>query len=278
VKIWAIAANTYRKSVRNKTLIFMFLLSLFIIMFAPAFSFLDLVHATKVVKDVGLAATSLFGMLIGLFLASTEIAGEVRDRTAHNVLAKPVTRLEFILGKFLGVLLVVLTAAGLMALFMCVAVVLAFRSGYTEDGGEIGLLRAASLAVANGDLSVALVRAIGLALVELAFVTGVASAFSALTGSHIISLAATALVYLLGHMNPGLRTIAAQADSAPLRLFMTGLLRVVPNLARFNLRDEAVLNQMVLPWSKFWMSLGYGLLFTAFALVVGYLFFRRKEI
>jgi len=278
MKIWAIAANTYKKSARNKTLIFMFLLSLFIIMFAPAFSFLDLVHATKVVKDVGLAATSLFGMLIGIFLASTEISGEVRDHTAHNVLAKPVTRFEFILGKFLGVLLVVLTAAGLMALFMCVAIILAFRSGYVESGSEVGILKAASLAVANGDLSVTLLRAIGLTLVELAFIAGVASALSALTGSHIISLAVTALVYLLGHMNPGLRTIASQAESVSLRTFMTGLLRVIPNLSRFNLRDEAVLNQMVLPWSKFWMNVGYGLLFTAFALVVGYAFFRRKEI
>lgn len=278
MKTWAIAANTYRKSARNKTLIFLFLVSLFIIMFAPAFSFLDLVHATKVVKDVGLAATSLFGMLIGLFLASTEIAGEVKDRTAHNVLAKPVTRLEFILGKFLGVVLVVLTAAGLMALFMCVAIVLAFRSSYVEAGVQVGVLKAASLAVANGDLSVALLRAFALAVVELVFIAAVASALSAITGSYIISLAVTALVYLLGHMNPGLRTIASQADSVGLRVFMMGILRVVPNLSRFNLRDEAVLNQMVLPWTKFWMHVGYGFLFTAVAIAVGYAFFRRKEI
>ncbi len=113
--IKGIAVNTFRESARNKMF---YLLVFFGILFALSsklVSFLTLGDAMKVLKDTGLAAINFFCVLIAIFTGINLVYKEIEKKTVFNILSKPVSRDEFIIGKFLGLALTMLTALGAMA-------------------------------------------------------------------------------------------------------------------------------------------------------------------
>ena len=76
------------------------------------FGMLTVGDETKIIKDIGLAAMQFFSMLIAVMMSMILISREVDSRTVFNILAKPVRRWQFILGKYLG--LVSIVAANLV--------------------------------------------------------------------------------------------------------------------------------------------------------------------
>jgi len=127
-KVLAIAGNAFRETVRQPVFCILLGIALAMIALSPSFAMFTLFEDVKLVKDMGLSTVLLAGLLLAVLSASNVVAEEVRGRTALMVVARPVGRGAFVLGKFLGILLAQLAAAYLLSIVL----VLTVRVGVPE--------------------------------------------------------------------------------------------------------------------------------------------------
>jgi Cu-processing system permease protein len=113
LRVWAIAINTFREAVRDKVLYGVLGFASLNLLFTLALAELSLHEQRRVVLDVGLAAISFFSVVIAIFLGSSLLYKEIEKKTLYVILPKPIRRHEFLLGKYLGI---VVTAAVFVAI------------------------------------------------------------------------------------------------------------------------------------------------------------------
>src|SRR5262245_65935938 len=80
-------------------------------------SFLTVGSEEKIVKDIGLASISLFGVATAIFVGVGLVFKEIEKRTVYTLVAKPIRRSQFILGKYLGLVLVLAVNVAVMTCF-----------------------------------------------------------------------------------------------------------------------------------------------------------------
>lgn len=113
-RIWAVATNTATQLVRMKILIFLLVLSVIIVGAGFAFPVMNPEQQLKLLKYVSLGALQLFSMVMAITATALLIPRDLEDRTLYTILSKPVPRHEYLIGKLLGVLL--LLAGGLLVM------------------------------------------------------------------------------------------------------------------------------------------------------------------
>ena len=251
-RIWTIAANTLREAIRSKLLYTLLFFAILMIAAGVLLSTLSYVERERILQDIGLAAIRLFGAGIAIFVGVGLIHGEVDRRTIHTILSKPVSRTEFLLGKYFGLVLTV----WLQLVIMAVAFVF------------VSLLSGAPIDAAHA-------AAIGLTGMELMVVVAIATLFSSFTTPLLASLFSLG-VYLVGHLTRDLREIGAQADLESVSRATTLLHRTLPDLEVFNLSIQAA-HGLPIPASDIWLPVLYGLLYSAILLGIATFLFERRD-
>src|SRR5213593_2039997 len=139
-RISAIALNTFREAIRHRILYLLLIFAVTMISFAQILSLLTVGSEEKIIKDFGLASIDIFGVLTSVFVGIGLVSKEIERRTVYTLLAKPIHRFEFILGKYAGLTLTLLVNTGVMTLWfflvlalkgmfdrhLCIAVLLLF--------------------------------------------------------------------------------------------------------------------------------------------------------
>jgi ABC-type transport system involved in multi-copper enzyme maturation permease subunit len=206
----------------------------------------------RVTRDLGLAAMSLVGVLLIILVGSGLVQKEIERQTVLTVLAKPVHRAEFLVGKYLG----------LMAMVTMVFVAMV-------------LLLAGVLFIREGQVSPAVLVAAGFTYGELAVMTGVAVAFSSFV-SPALSGVFTLALFAMGHFSGDLLHFAEQAGTESLAWTARGVYLVLPHLDTFNLRAEAAYGILPEP-SVVVGAAAYAVLYSACLVAVGCGIFSRRE-
>jgi ABC-type transport system involved in multi-copper enzyme maturation permease subunit len=253
LRIWAIANNTVRQAIRSKLLYTLLFFALVLIGAGVLVSTLSYVEHTRIVQDIGLAAIRIFGMGIAIFVGVGLIHGEVDRRTIYTILSKPVSRSEFIAGKFLGLVLTIWLQLAIMSLAF-VSVSLAV--GAPVDAGHLA--------------------ALGLIAVELMLMVAVATLFSAFTTPMLASLF-TLGIYFTGHLSRDLYELGQQANMQGLAMVTGALYWSLPDLESFNLTVEAV-HGLAIPASAIWLPVAYGLLYSSLVLMGAAFLFERRDL
>src|SRR5881397_217386 len=123
-RIGAITTNTLTELTRQKVFYILLIFALVLIgssVFMARFSFQQ---EFQILKDVSLGAMSIFSSLLAIVATARLIPQDIEDRTVYTILAKPVPRFEYLLGKLLGVLLLlaistlVMSAVFVLVLYM----------------------------------------------------------------------------------------------------------------------------------------------------------------
>ena len=250
--IRGIAVNTFKESARNKMF---YLLVFFGILFALSsklVSFLTLGDTMKVLKDTGLAAINFFCVLIAVFTGINLVYKEIERKTVFNILSKPVSRDDFIIGKFLGLALTMLTALGSMAVIFFAFVAL--------SGGGL-------------DLKIALY--FFMLFLELLVIIAISLLFSSFT-TPILSFIFTVSLYLIGQV---MWTYNEFKDLLAIPAWRTAtqvLYYLLPNLDKFNIKNEVVTGAAIAPLSVLFASL-YAAAYVLALLAVTILIFRKRE-
>ncbi|HXI02189.1 MAG TPA: ABC transporter permease [Candidatus Saccharimonadales bacterium] len=251
MKLYAIAINTFREAIRDRILYLILAFAIVLILASRAISLLTVGSEEKIVKDLGLAAISLFGVATAIFVGVGLVFKEIEKRTIYTLTSKPIRRSQFILGKYLGLALVLLVNLSIMTLAFYL---LLWMKGYLD---------------AN------LWKAILLIFIELLLVTAFAIFFSSFS-SPLLSSLFTVTVYLVGHLSWSLRLLEARVPSAGGKWVLEGLYRVLPNLEYLNVKGEVV-HQIPVPGTDVAWAVLYGLSYTAVVLLAAAGIFRRRD-
>lgn len=104
-RIAAIATHTFKEAVRDRILVLFVMFAFAMMAASTLLSWLTVGSELKIVTDLGLGALALFGTMIAIFIGITLVHKEVEKKTIYAVLAKPVARWEFLVGKYCGLML-----------------------------------------------------------------------------------------------------------------------------------------------------------------------------
>jgi Cu-processing system permease protein len=263
--IGVVAVNMFRESVRDKVLYNLVLFALLLISASYLIGQLTAGQDVKMIKDLGLAATSIFGLFIAVFIGIGLVSKEVERRSVYSLIAKPVTRAQLVLGKYCGLTLTLAVNMAVMA--VALYTVLAYTSW-----GVAPEARAAWDAPA---LDPALSKAMFLIFAELMLVTALALFFSTFS-SPMLSAALTFGLYIVGHFSADLRNFQQVVDSPAAASFARGLYWVLPNLAQFDVKSDVV-HGVHVPAGYMAMTAGYAALYIAMLLAMASLIFSRRD-
>ncbi|MCR4408765.1 MAG: ABC transporter permease [Candidatus Saccharicenans sp.] len=252
MKITTIALNTFKEAKRDRVLYLLFFFVAVCLLFSRFLALLTVGDRVKIIKDVGLASISLFGMLMAILMGTGLVYKEIDKKTIFTLLAKPIHRAEFLLGKFLGLVLTIFIMTVLMA---AVFMLILFLHTFSVDWK--------------------ILLAILYIFFELCLMTAVALLFSTFTTPILASLYSLAF-YLIGHLSWSLEMLIKKVKSGAGRAALRVLYTVLPDLENFNFKTEVVHN-LPLPGKLLGTSFVYGVVYTAFLLLLAMLVFRRRD-
>jgi ABC-type transport system involved in multi-copper enzyme maturation permease subunit len=260
-----IAVNVFRESVRDKVLYNLVLFAVVLIVASYMIGQLTAGQDVKIIKDLGLAATSVFGLFIAVFIGIGLVSKEVERRSIYSLLAKPIHRHQLVLGKYCGLTLTLAVNVAVMA--AALYAVLAYISwGVPENVQQAWDAPA---------LDPALLKAVGLILVELMLVTAIALFFSTFS-TPMLSAAFTFALFIVGHFSSDLRNFQDVVDSPAAARLARGLYWVLPNLAQFDVKAAVVHGQPV-PLGYLAVAVGYAACYIAMLLVISMFVFSRRD-
>ncbi|MEN9248894.1 MAG: ABC transporter permease subunit [Gloeomargarita sp. GXS_bins_116] len=253
VRIWAIAKHTFLELLRERLLYLAGLYAIFLVAGGALITEVAAATENKIIPDFGLALMLIFGLVIVVFTTPNLLAREVEKRTIFILIAKPMSRLELVVGKHLGLV------GALVVLLLLMSVVYF---------GYLSLLRI------SYPLTAILV-AIGFMMLEFALLTAAALLFSVFT-SPLIATFLTVSTFFIGHLSSDVITLGRLIRNPQLLQVLKGLFLVVPDLSRLDWKNTAVYG--LLPDTGIlWSSVLYGILYTIFLLSATVLIFARRE-
>jgi len=252
-RITPIAINTLREAVRNRLLYTLLFFAVAMIGFSVLIASLSYVEGERIIQDMGLASIRLFSVGIAIFVGIGLIHGEVERRTIYTILSKPVTRSEFLLGKFGGLLVTVWIRLGLRSV--------AF--------GGVSLLVGAGFHLGHA-------AALFLVGVELMVIVAVATLFSSFT-TPMLSALFTLGIYTLGHLSRNLYFLGQQSDTESVQRAASLIYRVLPDLESFNLSLEAA-HGLPISGGDVTLATLYGVAYSAALLVLAAFIFHRRDL
>lgn len=260
-----IAVNVFRESVRDKVLYNLVLFAVLLMAASYLIGQLTAGQDVKIIKDLGLAATSIFGLFIAIFIGIQLVAKEVERRSIYSLLAKPIARHQLVVGKYVG--LVLTLGVNLAVMAIALYAVLAYME-WMSDPYVVKSWEAPAL-------DPAMLKAVFLTFVELAIVTAVALFFSTFS-TPILSAALTFGFFVVGRFSADLRNFDQVVDSPGAATIVGSLYWVLPNLAPFDVRAQVVHGQFV-PAGHLLLSSAYGLLYIGALVVAASLIFSRRD-
>ena len=261
----AIAINVFRESVRDKVLYNLVVFAVVLIGASYILGQLTAGQDVKIIKDLGLAATSIFGLFIAVFIGIGLVSKEVERRSIYALLAKPIERYQLVIGKYCGLCLTLAVNISVMA--AALYLVLAYMAwGVAPDVARTWDAPATDPA---------LLEAVALILVELMLVTAIAVFFSTFS-TPILSAAFTFGFFIVGHFSGDLRSLQDVLQSPAAAALARGLYWILPNLSQFDVKSAVVHGQ---PVSAGYMgvAIAYGAVYIAMLLVVATVIFSRRD-
>ncbi len=251
--IWIIAKHTLRLEIKDKILYG-------ILAFGILYVFLTLFMADLVLKELpmvksfGLTGIWFFNALVAVFLGTTSFFRDVDRKVVYFILSKPVSRAQFLLGKFLGLCMVLLVTSGILAV------------------AYLGLI-----AYEHGGFDALGLLAIAMQYLEMALFIAFAI-FVSTFASSLLSIVYTSVVFFLGHVVSQLVSDAKQIGLGGVKFFFVEVLYYVfPNLEKFDARSLAI-HVVAMPVSEFLLALAYAAAYIALFLFAAIWIFDKKEI
>jgi ABC-type transport system involved in multi-copper enzyme maturation permease subunit len=256
--ILAIARNTFREAARNKVLYSLLFFAILLILSALALGELSLHEEVRMTRDVGLFGIDLFSVLIAIFVGVNLLYKELDLKTVYTILPKPIARWEFVLGKFLGMMITLTIQIVVMGLVLVLTTWL--------QGGKVD---------AN------LAKALWLLLMNVTIVTAIAMLFSSFSSPFLSGFFSLG-VFVVGRSVPDIRLLLGKAGGAASEVLQT-ITYLLPNLHLFypsgaiiGAETTSVHAQFVGRDYLLWTSL-YGVGYSALVLGLAMLIFRRRD-
>lgn len=255
--ILVIAGIVFRENLRKKIIHVFFIIALILLFLLSTFNVFDLGVQVKFLKDYALFFISLIGLLITVTTTAGQLSNEIEQRTIYPLLAKPVSRWQVLVGKFLGAIYIIYLNILLLGIIF---LGLLYRQEQIFD--------------------VVIAEAILLIAVECAILASICLLFSTFF-STAANVSSTILIYLLGHVKYAYGDYAAMQFDSPFIKVLVKLLKnpvFPPDLDNFNIRDAIVSGVRIVPFHLLLIILLYGIGLIVFYLLFANIIFTKKDL
>jgi ABC-type transport system involved in multi-copper enzyme maturation permease subunit len=250
-RLLAVAANTFRETVRERVLYNLLLFAILMTLSGLLLGQLSIRQDEKILKDIGLAAMDLFGVLIAVFIGTGLVSKEIERRSLYPLLAKPLSRGEFFLGKFAGLAFTLLVNIGVMTTGLYLTLVATSRR---PDPG--------------------LLAAIYPILLGLLLVVAFAMLFSTLTSSAMAAVLTVGVV-VAGRFTDVVRNLKQVAPRVP-SWVTEALFALLPNFRNFDFKDKVAYGDPVPAGVLLWVT-AYAVAWIGVVLGLGLASFRSRD-
>lgn len=251
-RIIVIALNTFKENLRDKILFNLVFFGLMLIGSSVLLGSLTIGEQAKLMKDLGLASINIFGVLIAVFVGIGLVSKEIEKRTIYTIIAKPIPRYQFLLGRYSGLGMTLFVNTAIMAVGFVLVLLLA----------GVGL-------------DVGLAKAIGLIFLELLLIVAVAVMFSTFT-TPTLSATFTLAIYVIGHLTGDLKAFGDKLENPLVSGVLNVLYYALPNLANFNVKSEAA-HGIPISWNYLLVTVSYGVAYAASVMVAACMIFQRRD-
>jgi ABC-type transport system involved in multi-copper enzyme maturation permease subunit len=251
-----VAVNTFREAVRDRVLYNLIFFALLMIGAAILVGQISIGIDRMVIINLGLSAISLIGLVMAVFIGVSLVSKEIEKRTLYSLLAKPIHRWEFLLGKYAGLLLTLAVNTAFMTMGLAAAL---FYVGRPFVRGDATIL-----------------VAIYFILLELALVTALAMLFSCYS-SPMLSTLFTLGVYITGIFAKDIRVFGNLSGSKAVELATSVLYYLVPNFHNFNVIAAAAHGEAV-AFALIWQNTLYTLLYITLVLLAATAVFSNRDL
>jgi ABC-type transport system involved in multi-copper enzyme maturation permease subunit len=251
-----VAINTFREAVRDRVLYNLIFFALMMIGAAIMVGQISIGIERLVIINLGLSAISIFGLVMAIFIGVGLVYKEMEKRTLYSLLAKPIRRSEFLVGKYAGLLLTLVVNTGFMTLGLAAALFYVGRPFVRSD---------ASILVA-----------VYFILLELALVTAFALFFSCFS-SPMLSTLFTLGIYVTGVFAKDIRDFGELTRNPMLKGVTSALYYLIPNFHNFNVIAAAAHGDRI-PFSLIWQNTLYAFLYVLLVLLAASAVFSRRNL
>lgn len=260
-----VALSVFKESVRDRVPYNLVLFAILMIGTSYLLGQLTAGQELKIIKDLGLTAISVFGLFIAVFIGIGLVSKEVERRSIYSLLAKPISRSQLILGKYVG--LVLTLSVNLAVMTAAFYAVLGYMSWVESEEFRLGWEDPA--------MDPNLLVAIYLIFVGLMLVTAIALLLSTFS-SPSLSMAMTLGLYGAGHFGEDLLELGTVVDPGITTPLARALYYLLPNFAAFDVKARVVHGLSVPPGEVVWATL-YGLTYVACLVLTSIMIFRRRD-
>lgn len=256
----AIAGNTVREALRERLLYNLLVFAVLLTGGSLTFSQLTIGEQFRIIADVATSSTQVFGILMAVFLGVSLFAREIDRRTCYAVLARPVSRAGFVLGKAAGLLATVALNVAVMAAVTAV-VLLVYTRSYLPDRAFLGLTFLAVFA---------------LVVVQLAICIAFAVLFAGLT-TPTLAVIATLAVIGAGFLFGEVRNFWLATRQVEMKGLVSVLDYLLPNMGLLDVKEALTYGDAV-SLASIVRRGAYGLAYAGTILALAAFGFSRKDV
>jgi len=255
-RVGAVAWNTFREAVRDRVLYNLVFFALLMMAAAIFVGQISIGVEEMVIKSLGLSAISVIGLLIAVFIGVGLVYKEMDKRTLYALLAKPVRRWEFLLGKFAGLALTLAVNTAAMAAGLFLA--LLYVKGHLEAADAV------------------LVVAVLFIWLKLLLVVALAVLFSCYS-TPLLAILYTSAFYVAGMFVEEMRTFRSDKLSPAVGDLLRSLSYVLPNFENFNVMAAAAHGRAI-PGALVAENSAYAVLYSTLVLLMAMAVFARRNL
>ncbi len=252
-KTYALALNTFREAVRNRILYTIFAFALIMIVSSVLLGTIMVGNKERIILDVGFGCISIFSMLISIFLGISLVSREIEKKTLYTIVTKPISRLEFLLGKTAGLIMTVFVIEAIMTLVLFVV-----HWIYTGSWNSLIVLPPF------------------MTFFESIVIISFAVLFSSYSNP-ILAAMFTLTFYVVGNLSWGLKLLIRKLESSAFKLFFSGLYHLLPNLELFHYGNK-VTHSLTINYGNISLSVLYSVVYSFTLLIIAWMIFENKDL
>jgi ABC-type Na+ efflux pump permease subunit len=283
-RVFAITMNTLTELTRLKVFYVLLIFALLLIGSSVFVARLTFQQEFQILKDVSLGAMSIFTSLLAIVATARLLPQDIEDRTIYTILAKPVPRFEYMLGKIAGVLLLLgISTIVMSAMFMAVLYAreqtLLHETARQMSAAPREQLQEVLRGIRSSAWNVDLVPGVAVIFLKACLLAGLTLFVSTFATTSIFTIVEMVFAYFIGHLQATAREYWLQEHAATwaTRVFLALVALVFPDLQTFNLVDDVVAGAAV-PATLFAKTAGLGVFYTTIYTLLGAFVFYGKEL
>jgi hypothetical protein len=286
-RVWTLALATMTQLVRMKILFFLVIFCVLVVGAGFASSVINPEQQLSLIKKVSLGALQIFSIVIGIVATALLLPKDMEDRTLYTILSKPVPRFDYLVGKLLGVLLLI--GGGLFLMDLVLSLVIYTRQGMVMEDALRALeydgqatpetIERVKAIVARQGLTWEMHWAVFAIFLKASVVTTMALVLACIASSTLFTIVVSFCAVIIGHGEHLLREFFFHPylSGTAERLAALALAIVFPDLAQFDIVD-GVVNGASVSWSAVLDMTGIAAMYVCGYMTIAHLLFVEKEL